>query len=392
MLIHIDCNSFFASCEIATNLELEGKPVVVANENEAGGGVLLALNDEAKSLGLKRGQPVFQVRRFMELNHVQVCRADHKKYRNISHQIMEAVRQQDIVLDFVQYSIDEFFGSLPLDSPEEVRHYVQMVKDHIVATTHIPVSCGCSQSYTLAKVATHFAKHYKGYDGICVLTPDKREKALSMLPIADVWGIGRQNRKKLEQLGIATALDFVHHSEQEISNLFSIAGVRTYRELKGIPSIDLKRPALQSSIAQSRTFGYMLTDKESLEQHIRTFASACALKLREQHGVCSAVTVFVATNRHRQDLLQYSNSATAKLVQPISDTPTIVKTALQMMDSIYRKGFQYKQAGVILGNISEEQGQQLNLFSAPQDERRRKLMQVADSINAKFGGDKLHFS
>ena len=385
MFLHIDCNSYFASCEVATRPGLEGKPVVVANDNEAGGGIILALTPEAKALGLKRGIPLFQVRSLLRLNNVVICPVDHKKYRRISRQIMDVVRQQDIVLDFVQYSVDEFFGSLPIEDPDEVRRYVRQVMEIITSTTHVPVSCGCSQSYTLAKVATHYAKHYKGYHGICVLTPEKRRKALSMLDISDVWGIGRKNQKKLIEQGIRTAQDFADCDEHLVQSLFSVAGVRTWQELRGIPSIDLNRPERQRSIMQSRTFAYMTENLEDLRQSVRTFASACALKLREQHSVCRSVQVFLSTNRHRDDLAQYRNSAAVRLHSPTSDTSALTKAALTALDEVYRKGFLYKQAGVVLHDISDEEGMQLDLFSAPEDERRRRLMQVADTLNKKFG-------
>ena len=391
MFLHIDCNSYFASCEVATRPGLEGKPVVVANDNEAGGGIILALTAEAKALGLKRGIPLFKVRNLLKLNHVVICPPDHKKYRRISKQIMSAVQEQAIVLDFVQYSVDEFFGSLPVEEPDEVRHYVSRVKEMITSTTGIPVSCGCSQSYTLAKVATHYAKHYKGYHGICVLTPENRRKALSMLDIADVWGIGRKNQKKLIERGIRTAQDFVDCDEKMVESLFTVAGIRTWRELQGIPSIDLHRPAQQRSIMQSRTFTYMTDKLDDLEQYVRTFATSCAAHLRQQHGVCRMVTVFLSTNRHRDDLAQYRNSGSVKLPSPTADTPTIIKAALAALQQLYRQGFLYKQAGVILNDISEEQGMQLDLFTEPEDARRRKLMQVADALNQKFGSDTVSF-
>lgn len=391
MFLHIDCNTYFASCEVATNPELEGKPVVVANDNENGGGIILALTAEAKALGLKRGIPLFQVRSLLKLNNVVICQVDHKKYRRISRTIMDAVRQQDIVQDFVQYSVDEFFGTLPLDDPDELRHYAKLVKDMIWDTTHIPVSCGLSQSYTLAKVATHFAKHYKGYDGICVLMPENRDKALGMLEIADVWGIGRKNRQKLQERGVRTAQDFVNMSEKAVQQIFALPGVNTWRELQGTPCINLLRPARQRSIMQSRTFAYMTDSMEKLEQDIRTFATVCAAKLREQHSVCRTVQVFVSTNRHRDDLDQYRNSGAVRLPSPTSDTPTITKAAIAAMHELFRVGFLYKQAGVILTDISEEVGMQLDLFSEPEDERHRKLMRIADAINQKFGDDTINF-
>lgn len=391
MYLHIDCNTYFASCEVASNPQLEGKPVVVANDNENGGGIILALTAEAKALGLKRGIPLFQVRNLIKVNHVVVCNVDHKKYRQISHTIMDAVRQQDIVLDFVQYSVDEFFGTLPLTDPDELRHYARQVKDMIWQKTHIPVSCGLSQSYTLAKVATHYAKHYAGYQGICVLMPENRNKALSMLDVADIWGIGRKNRQKLYDKGIHTALEFAQCPQQQVQRIFSLPGVNTWRELNGQPCIDLHRPARQRSIMQSRTFAYMIQSQDDLEKAIRTFAADCAAKLRQQHSVCRSVSVFLSTNRHRDDLDQYRNGSTLRLPSPTADTPTITKAAISALHQVYLPGFLYKQAGVVLNDITEEQGMQLDLFSEPNDERKRKLMQVADNLNQKFGDDTIGF-
>lgn len=391
MYLHIDCNTFFASCEVATREGLEGKPVVVANDNEAGGGIILALTPEAKALGLKRGMPMFKVRNMIRLNGVVVCQADHKKYHRISNLIMQEVQQQEIVQDFVQYSVDEFFGWLPVEEPNEVRHYVRMVKERITERSGIPVSCGCSQSYTLAKLATHFAKTFKGYEGICVLPPDKREKALTMTPIAEVWGIGRKQCKKLIDMGIATALDFVESDERQLQRLLTTTGMRTWRELQGTPSIELRNRDRKQSIAHSRTFAYMTDSLPTLEQYVRGYAAATAATLREQHSVCRTVTVFLCTNRHRADLPQYRNGATAKRATATADSTALIKQAIDLLRSIYRTGYQYKQAGVILSDISQEQGMQLDLFSEPDDARRRRLMQVADALNKKFGDDTISF-
>ena len=391
MFLHIDCNSYFASCEVATRPELAGRPVVVANDNEAGGGIILALTAEAKQLGLQRGIPLFKVRNLIRLNNVVVCPVDHNKYRRISRQIMEAVQQQAIVMDFVQYSVDEFFGTLPTEDPEELRHYVGIVMDFITSTTGIPVSCGCSQSYTLAKVATHYAKHYKGYQGICVLTPESRQKALSLLDISDVWGIGRKHQAKLLAMGIHTAQDFVDCDEKTIESQFNVSGLRTWRELQGIPSIDLNRPTRQRSIMQSRTFVYMTDKRSDLEQYIHHFATTCASKLREQHSVCSTVQVFLSTNRHREDLNQYRNSASVKLISPTADSSLIIKAALSALQDLYREGYLYKQAGVVLTDIRDEEGLQLDLFTEPEDERHRKLMQLTDNLNKRFGDNTINF-
>lgn len=190
MILHIDCNTFYASCEVSLRPDLYGKPVVVANCNEAGGGIILALTKEAKALGLKRGNPVFQVKDILNKNNVAVFPANLPKYVDISRRLMQVVKDQQIVLHFTQYSVDEFFGELPTDDPEELRELALKVKAHIEKCTGIPVSCGLSLSFTLAKVATWYAKHYPGYKGVCVLPKDKIPTALKGLPIADVWGIG----------------------------------------------------------------------------------------------------------------------------------------------------------------------------------------------------------
>lgn len=391
MFLHIDCNSYFASCEIATDPSLEGRPVVVANVNEAGGGVILALNGEAKALGLRRGHPVFKVKHLLEQHQVAVCKADHKKYRRISHQLMEAVRQQDIVVNFVQYSVDEFFGELPLDNADEARHYIRLIKDHIEQTTRIPVSCGFAPTYTLAKVATHYAKQYKGYEGICVMLPEHRETALRRLPVGEVWGVGRKLRPKLMLMGVNTAWDFACMSHDRMNREFGAAVRNTWRELNGESCIVIERGGLQGSIMQSRTFAFMISDMEKLQAEVKHFAADCASKLRSQGGECGSVTVFVATNRHRVDLAQYSNSLSAKLSSRSADTVLISKTAVRLCEQLFRPFFQYKKAGVILGDISPVEGHQMDLFTAEEDEKRRKLMDVTDKLNEKFGEGTIGF-
>lgn len=404
--VHIDCNSYFASCEVATRPELDGKPVVVANDvrviggavqaNEWGratsSGVILALNAEAKALGLVRGVPLFKVMPLLKEKGVMICGADHHKYKLISQAIMRSVVEQGIVQDFVQYSVDEFFGTLPLDDPAEVRFYTAKVRDMIQSVHRIPVGCGCSQTNTLSKVATHFAKHYKGYGGICVLTPEKREKALSMLAVGEVWGVGRQNRKHLESKGIRTALDLANMRQDEVERLLNTAGVRTWMELNGRQAVTLGSHERQKSIMQSHTFVEMITDKERLKSEVAVFATSCAATLRKQESLCNAVTLFIRTNRYRDDLSQYGNQATCRLQRPTADTTVIIKAATTLLDKIFRQGYQYKQAGVVLGGIVADEGHQLDLFSADEDERRRKLMNMVDEINGRYGRGSITFA
>lgn len=392
MILHIDCNNFFVSCELVLHPESANRPAIVANNNESGGGIILALNKEAKSIGLKRGTPIFKAKEILAKYSVTIFQADHYRYEKFSEQVMQCVKDLDIVLDFTQYSIDEFFGNLPIDDTEELKDYVQKIKNHINESTGIAVSCGCAQTYTLAKMATHYAKKYAGYHGICIITTDKRERALSLLPIEDVWGIGHKTRDSMKFYGIGSALDFASCNESFVKRNYGTTGLNTWLELRGTPCIKLDRPKWQQSISQSRTFAYMTDDINVLIQEISNYASACATKLRAQNTVCKSVMVIINTNRHRNDLPQYNNKAVIKLSTPCNDSPNIIKAAITALNQIYLPKFQYKRAGVILSDISVNDAVQLNIFEAIYDGKQSKLMQTIDSINSKFGKEKIHLA
>lgn len=387
MILHIDCNTFYASCEVALHPELQGKPVVVANCNEAGGGIILALTKEAKALGLKRGNPVFQVKEILEKNDVAIFPSNLTKYVDISRRLMQVVKDQDIVLNFQQYSVDEFFGELPLENPEELRKYARMVKEHIEQCTGIPVSCGISLSYTLAKVATWYSKRYPAYKGVCALPKDKIEVALGKLPIEDVWGIGRRTAPQMQLMGIKTALDFFKMEGTVVKKMFKINGHRTWMELHGTPCIEIENPNRQKSISHSRTFTYMTSEKEKMRSYVSNYAADCARKLRDQHSVCLEVGAFIATNPHREDLAQYGNSASVRMRVATADTNLIVGAALRALDEIYRENYQYKRAGVWLSDITSDEAVQLDLFddSSKNIQRSKRLMATLDKLNTRYG-------
>lgn len=395
MYIHIDCNNFFVSCELVSRPQMRGTPVVVANDNSNNGGIILALNPEAKAIGLKRGDPLFQVRNIIESRHVNVIDVHHRLYHEVSHRIMEEVRSTEMVLGFVQYSVDEFFGQMPEDDPAELRVYLQRLKELIMQKTDIPVSCGGGQTYTLAKTATWFAKHYPGYQGICIIPSDKREKALSMVAVKDIWGIGRRSMRTIEQKGIRTALDYSQQPEAWVNRHFGVTGVRTWRELNGIPSITIGGSKRQQSIMYSRTFARMTDSKTVLLRELSNYATAATRRLRSQESHCQTVTVFLATNRHRTDLPQYNAGQTLNLTTATDDSMQIISAVRHLLDSIYREHYQYKQAGVILGQLQNADGVQLDLFNPEQVEstaRKKRLMQAMDAINNRYGSNQVHFA
>lgn len=395
MYIHLDCNNFFVSCELVSRPELKGTPVVVANNNDNNGGIILALNVEAKAVGLKRGNPLFQVGKLIEQHQVTVIDVHHRLYHDISHHIMDEVRKTEMVLDFVQYSVDEFFGYMPEDEPDTLREYLQSLNELILRTSGIPVSCGAGQSYTLAKTATWFAKHYPAYKGICIMPANKREKALSQVPVKDVWGIGRRSIKKIEQRGIKTALDFAQQPEKWIYRQFGVTGLRTWKELNGTPTITIASHERQKSITYSRTFAHMTSSQSVLLRELSNYASAATRRLREQGSLCQTVTVFLATNRHRTDLAQYNADNTIRLSTATDDSSQIIDVVTRLLNRIYKENYQYKQAGVILGQLQYNQGVQLDLFAPNQvneQARQKRLMQAIDGINKRFGSNQIHFA
>ena len=395
MFIHLDCNNFFVSCELVSRPDLRGKPVVVANNNDNNGGIILALNAEAKAVGLKRGNPLFQVTRLLEKHQVTVIDVHHHLYRDISRRIMEQVRKTEMVLDFVQYSVDEFFGTMPDDDPERLRSYLRTLKDLILRETAIPVSCGAGLTYTLAKTATWFAKHFPAYNGICIMPADKREKALAQVPVKEVWGIGRQSLKKIALQGVKTALDYTRQPEKWVQRQFGVTGLRTWKELNGTPAITLTSHERQKSIMYSRTFAHMTTSKEVLKRELCNYASSAARKLREQASLCRTVTVFVATNRHRTDLAQYAAEDTLRLTTDTDDSTQIILAVEHLLNKLFRDNYHYKQAGVILGQLHNADGVQLDLFTPNQAQdkaRKKRLMKAIDDINKKFGNNQIHFA
>lgn len=395
MYIHIDCNNFFVSCELISRPELRGTPVVVANDNGNNGGIILALNKEAKAVGLKRGNPLFQVTQLISEHRVTVIDVHHRLYHDVSHRIMDEVRQTEMVLGFIQYSVDEFFGQMPVDDPAELREYLQRLKDLILDKTNIPVCCGAGTTYTLAKTATWFAKHYPAYREICIIPADKRERALEVVPVKDAWGIGRRSMRMIEQKGISTALDYTRQPEAWINRHFGVTGVRTWKELNGIPAITLVGHDRQKSIMYSRTFAHMTDSKTTLLRELSNYASAATRRLREQGSLCGTVTVFVATNRHRTDLPQYNNEQTIRLSTATDDSMQIIAVTKQLLENLFRSGYQYKQAGVILGQLQHAEGVQLDLFAPEQAQssvRKKRLMQAIDDINRQFGSNQVHFA
>ncbi|MCL3854163.1 Y-family DNA polymerase [Parabacteroides sp. GYB001] len=383
MIALADCNSFFCSVEKVFHPGLDGMPVCVLSCND---GCIVALTPEAKAIGLHRGDPIFKMRDIVEHNNVKLFSTNMYLYAAMSKRVNNILRSA--IPHTESYSIDESF--LYLDGMEKLynlEEYMRGVAEKVKLYTDIPVSVGVAPSKTLAKMGSKFAKQYKGYQSVCMIdNEDKRRKALELFELADVWGIGRQTLAKLNYLGIHTPLEFADKKENWVRSHFNLPGVQTWKELNGIPCIDTAEVAQKQSISTSRSFGEMVTSIDSLRASVADFAASCANKLRGQHSVASTVTVYIMSNRFREDLSQYGNGQTAILPIATSDTIEITKAALSVLDEIYREGISYKKAGVILGNITDASVIQQNLFDEIKNRPARfQLMKSIDNLNHRYG-------
>ena len=383
MFALVDCNSFFCSVEKVFHPGLKNKPVVVLSSND---GCIVALTPEAKAVGLHRGDPIFKVKDIVVRNKVHIFSSNMMLYAAMSKRIVNIMRSE---IDHVeQYSIDESFCDLHgYDRLYNLEDLMRSLREKIMLYTDIPVSVGIAPTKTLAKMGSKFAKEYAGYHGVAVIdTDEKRRKALAVFPLDDIWGIGRQTLSKLHYYGIHTPLDFADKSESWVRSHLQKPGQQTWYELNGKPCIDTAESTRRKSICTSRTFGEMITDFDSLKASVATFASSCASKLRGQQSGARSVTVFIASNRFREDLPQYNSSATTTLLVPSNDTLEITQAAVQALKSIYRQGIHYKRSGVILNDIHPSDCVEGNLFDTIRNRpERAKLMQAIDKINHRYG-------
>lgn len=390
MIALVDCNSFFCSVEKVFHPGLKGKPVCVLSSND---GCIVALTPEAKALGLHRGDPIFKVKEIVEHHHVRLFSTNMMLYAAMSKRVNNILRTA--VPHIETYSIDESF--LYLDGMEkyhDLEDFMRKVADKVMLYTDIPVSVGIAPTKTLAKMGSKFAKQYKGYRSVCMIdTEEKRRKALALFELSDVWGVGRQTLAKLNYWGIRTPLEFADKKESWVRSRFTKPGVQTWMELNGIPCIDTSEVAQRQTICTSRSFGNMVTDYSELQASVASFAAGCANKLRGQHSMASSVTVFVSSNRFREDLPQYSNVRTLTLPLPTCDTIEITQAALAILKEIYQEGISYKKTGVILGDITDASYIQQDLFDKVRKRpERMQLMKSIDGLNHRFGLKKVHLA
>lgn len=373
-----DCNNFYASCERVFNPALNQKPVVVLSNND---GSIIARSNEAKALGIQMGQPFFQAKKVIEEHKVHVFSSNYELYGNMSHRVMMVL--SGLAPETEIYSIDECFLAFPGWQQDQLLSHAHMVRERVKMWTGIPVSIGLAPTKTLAKAANKVAKKA---DGIHLIRESRDiDSLLENLPVEDLWGIGRQYNKLLRAHNIKTALELKNMPDGWVQKHLTIMGLRLVYELRGISCLPLEKvQQAKKAICTSRSFGQYVSAYAEMEEAIANFASKCAQKLRKEKTAASVVTVFIHTNHFNTTLPQYSNSRTLRLPVATNSTPEIIHYVLLALKAIYRPGYAYKKAGVIVTGIVPNTAVQQNLFDDMDRARQTQLMQTLDEINQKL--------
>lgn len=380
-----DCNNFYCSCERVFHPDLKDKPVVVLSNND---GCVIARSEESKALGIGMGDPFYQVKDLLEQKGVAVFSSNYNLYGDMSRRVMSLLSTYTPQLDV--YSVDEAFLDLSgMGNAEQLTRYGKDMVRAIGKGTGIPISLGIAPTKTLAKMASKFAKKYKGYEGVCLIdTDEKREKALRLFDVGDVWGIGHRHAQKLRYAGIETAWDFIQKPESWVRKEMTVTGVRTWKELKGESCISIEELPHKKSICTSRSFaGQGLYQLNEVEEAVANFAAQCSRKLKEQHTVCQAITLFAHTSLFREDAPHDTLYRTAHLPVPTNDHQELVATAVRLLREGWKADgkYGYKKAGVIVWNICRDEAIQGNLFDNVNREKQKALAKAIDAINRKNG-------
>ena len=382
-----DCNNFYATCERVFQPRLERRPVIVLSNND---GCVVARSQEAKDLGIRMGQPVFQCRDLIKQHGVVVRSSNYALYEDMSRRVVATILQT--IPDVEIYSIDEVFCDLAPMVGRDPEHLCRVARGMVLQWTGVPVSIGIGPTKTLAKVANRIAKKNPEHQSVYHMPDDtaERHRVLSSVAIDDVWGIGHRWGRRFRNMGVETALDLVHLPPKEVRARFNIIAMHTAMELAGIPCNDFDpTPVQRRTLVRSRSFGKMVEDWDVLSQAIASHATRAAEKLRLEGGVAGRLMVFIHTNRFREDLPQRCVSGSCELLPATSTTPVILNEALQIGRKLWKSGFAYKKAGVMLSELAfgEVQG---GLFAERDEARDTRLMQIMDQINARMGSGSLH--
>ncbi|WP_343524974.1 Y-family DNA polymerase [Klebsiella michiganensis] len=386
-----DVNSFYASCETVFRPDLKGRPVVVLSNND---GCVIARSAEAKPF-VKMGEPYFKQKDLFRRHGIITFSSNYELYADMSNRVMTTLEELSPRCEI--YSIDEAFCDLTgVRNCCDLTDFGREIRETVLRRTHLTVGVGIAQTKTLAKLANHAAKQWQRQTGgvVDLSNLERQRKLMSLLPVDEVWGVGRRISKKLESMGIDTVLKLADTDIRFIRKHFNVVLERTVRELRGEPCLGLEEFApVKQKIVCSRSFGGRITEYYEMRQAICSYASRAAEKLRGEHQYCRFISAFVKTSPFALNEPYYGNSASVKLLIPTQDSRDIITAATKCLDAIWKDGHRYQKAGVMLGDFYSQGVAQLNLFddNAPR-QNSEKLMEVLDHLNAKDGRGTLYFA
>ncbi|HBY9982713.1 MULTISPECIES: Y-family DNA polymerase [Klebsiella pneumoniae complex] len=386
-----DVNSFYASCETVFRPDLKGRPVVVLSNND---GCVIARSPEAKPF-VKMGEPYFKQKDMFRRHGIIAFSSNYELYADMSNRVMTTLEELSPRCEI--YSIDEAFCDLTgVRNCRDLTDFGKEIRETVLRRTHLTVGVGIAQTKTLAKLANHAAKQWQRQTGgvVDLSNLERQRKLMALLPVDEVWGVGRRISKKLESMGIKTVLQLADTDIRFIRKHFNVVLERTVRELRGEPCLGLEEFApVKQEIVCSRSFGGRITEYHEMRQAICSYASRAAEKLRGEHQYCRFISAFVKTSPFALNEPYYGNSASVKLLTPTQDSRDIITAATKCLDAIWKDGHRYQKAGVMLSDFYSQGVAQLNLFddNAPR-KNSGKLMEVLDHLNAKNGRGSLYFA
>lgn len=385
----IDANNFYAACEYAFDLKLRNQPLIILSNND---GCVVALSNQAKKLGIKRGDPYFKIERFCRENGVHVRSSNYALYGDMSRRMMTVIGEMAAGQEI--YSIDEsFVDATGIPSYMPLIAYGNQIRERVKRETFMTVGIGFSTTKTLAKLANHAAKKYPATGGVVDLTSlTRQQKLMAITDVSEVWGVGGRTCKRLKAMGIETVRDLSRASPTTIRKEFSVVMERTVLELNGESCLAMEdTPPPKQQIVCSKSFGERVLILDDMQHAICTYAARAAEKLREQGSRCRHVTVFIATSRYA-DEPQYGTTASAMCIYPTCDTRDIVELAMRALAGIWREGFRYAKAGIMLSDFYQGGTVQLDMFSEQQPRAcAEKLMETIDRIN-RSGRGQIYFA
>lgn len=385
----VDCNNFYVSCERLFRPDLKGRPVLVLSNND---GMAISRSLEVKQLGVPMGMPWFQMQELARKHGIVAFSSNYALYADISSRVMKVLR--DMAPRIEVYSIDESFVDMAgIIDPELMAKKMRQRVDQWVG---IPVCVGIGSTKTRAKLANHIAKKNAYLEGVFNLETQAagtQDAWLQSMDVAEVWGIGRQLSRRLQAMAVNTVYDLQKSDPVRMRKQFNVNVARTVEELRGHSCLELETMTpTRQQIMVSRSFGEMVTQLDELREPVVTHATRASEKLRQDGSVTQAVMVFVQTNRFREQDPQYTGSQVVPLETPTQNSQRIISAAVAGLNAIYRPGYQYKKAGVMLCDLSPVGSGQSDLFAVGDDDRSQRLMQTLDKMNQKMGRDTVFFA